>query len=417
MAHRTANRPRSVRRSPVRDILSFHNRSDMISLAGGLPAYESLPVADMARAAQRVLALHGPRALQYGTTEGYAPLRAWIANRLCRQGLPTRENQILITGGSQQAMDLVGRFLLHPGDIVLTTEPIYNGAIQCFELQNAKVQPIPTDSSGPIPDRLRSLLHPNRPCFRAGFTSLSRPTLGSEKRPALLYLLPTLGNPSGSIISEQRRSELAKIIDESAVSFLEEDPYGELFEGVRLPFIQSMTRTPGFLLGSFSKIVAPSLRIGWIRADEDRIQQLVPFKQTMDLHTNLLSQMILHQFLSDVDLDAHIASIKSLYAERRNAMLQEIRNQNIELTSLEAPQGGMFLWLKFPEGLNTDELARLALEEGVAFVPGSAFFAESQKGQRFARLNFTAADCDQIRTGIARLKVALDRLSVDSSRG
>ncbi|MCB1139035.1 MAG: PLP-dependent aminotransferase family protein [Leptospiraceae bacterium] len=411
-----------IRRSAVRDILAFHNRPDMISLAGGLPDPDSLPVAGIARSAQYVLSRYGGIALQYGTTEGFHPLREYIASMISRNGLKTAPEQILITSGSQQAMDLVGRYLLTSGQ-VFTTEPMYNGAVQSFELQGATIHSLACDEMGPTVEALRKIPKYSKgipeesdagPAFRGGFRSLSVPS-GSrasaekEGQTRILYLLPTLGNPTGAIIPEGRRQEIRKILQDSDQWLLEEDPYGDLiFDGSRLPYLSQGSETRSLLLGSFSKTVSPSLRIGWLRASEEEIQEIVPLKQAMDLHTNLLSQMILHRFLEDVDLDLHLSRLRQIYRQRMEAALGYLWDANLPLQPETVPVGGMFLWIK--TDVDTDALGRAGLEEGVAIVPGSAFFSRAEEGKRHFRINFSAVSVEEIRQGMERLVRAYHRI-------
>lgn len=412
-----------IRRSAVRDILAFHNRSDMISLAGGLPDPDSLPVAGMARAAQYVLSLYGGRALQYGTTEGFAPLREYVADMISRNGLKTNPQQILITSGSQQAMDLAGRYLLSPGQ-VFTTEPMYNGAVQAFELQNARIHPLHGDAMGPTVAGLQRILdsssgiHPEPgPAFQGGFRSLSG-LFGSIRAKEqssgsnVLYLVPTLGNPTGAVIPERRREEIRKTIQGSDLWLLEEDPYGDLvFDGSRLSYLSQGYESRSILLGSFSKTVSPSLRIGWLRASEEIIQEIVPLKQAMDLHTNLLSQMILHRFLEDADLELHLARLRQIYRHRMEAVLECLSSAAAPFQPETIPVGGMFLWIK--TDVDTDDLGRAGLAEGVAIVPGSAFFSQAEDGKRHFRINFSAIPAEDIRRGIQRLVKAYHRIKGD----
>ncbi|MBI38438.1 MAG: hypothetical protein CMF59_02490 [Leptospiraceae bacterium] len=399
-----------IRRSVVRDILAFHNRPDMVPFAGGLPDPATLPVAAIARSAQYVLARQGAVALQYGTTEGYEPLRQYIANYLSEGGFPSTADEILITSGSQQGMDLISRWLLQPGDPVYTVEPLYNGALQNFEGHGASIYPLATDNEGPLPSALQHTLkdrHENRP---GGFVSLSPRRKESRNRgPGLVYLQPTLDNPSGRIVSPERRRSLARAMTGFSGWLLEEDPYGELmFDRNRFQYISSFRSHQSLLLGSFSKIVSPSLRIGWIRAPRKAIDTMLPLKQSMDLHTNLFSQMVLHRFLEDTDLQEHLNLTRKEYARKQKITLAALKKYGLVSASAVAPAGGMFLWLRSP--VDSDELAKLALKYGVAIVPGSAFFSQPEDGKEFYRLNFTAVDMDSIEVGVERLARAMKTL-------
>lgn len=401
-----------IRRSVVRDILAFHNRPDMIPFAGGLPDPTTLPVAEMARAAQYVLSRQGAAALQYGKSEGFEPLRSYIAEYLTGRGFPSNPDQILITSGSQQGMDLISRWLLRPGDSVFTTEPLYNGALQNFDAHQANIHPILSDDEGPCEAALLAALHPTRPAIGGGFFSLSR-RVSNDGGPGLLYLQPTLANPTGSVISNHRRQIIGKALHRFQGWMLEEDPYGELlFDSERPNFISSYHPARSVLLGSFSKIVSPSLRIGWVRAPESAIQSLLPLKQSMDLHTNLFSQMMLHRFLEDVDLTRHLDSVRTIYARKQQITLEALRRYNLQgrfQGEFLAPGGGMFLWLRTE--VDSDALARVALDRGVAVVPGSAFFSNPEDGKSFIRLNYTAVDTQSIELGVQRLAQAYRDLS------
>lgn len=411
-----------IRRSVVRDILAFHNRPDMISMAGGLPDPDSLPVAAIARAAQYVLARYGARALQYGTAEGYTPLREYVAAMISRNGFPTTPEQILITSGSQQGMDLVGRYLLSSGH-VYTTEPMYNGAVQSFELQGATIHSLDSDDRGPTARSVQKLAqqcHRNHrkeqrnPAFPAGFRSLSgffgsSSTQTESNGTRMLYLLPTLGNPTGAMIPEERREEIRQALKGSGLWLLEEDPYGDLiFDGSRMSQLSQGYESQSLLLGSFSKIVSPSLRIGWIRARAELIQEMVPLKQAMDLHTNLFSQMILHRFLEDVDLELHLRNLRQIYSHRMEAALAFLRDANTGWEPESIPAGGMFLWIR--TDVDSDALARAGLAEGVAVVPGSAFFSRPEAGRYHFRINFSAVPVEELRAGIERLSRAYRRV-------
>ncbi len=397
----------AVRRSVVRDILAFHNRPDMIPFAGGLPDPDTLPVAEIARAAQYVLSRQGAVALQYGTTEGYRPLREFVAEYLCKRGFATVPDEIIITSGSQQGMDLISRWLLKPGDPVYAVEPMYNGALQNFESHGACIVPLATDREGPIVHPLIQAFSAGKTHAPGGFLSLSRSSRFSVgKGPGLLYLQPTLDNPTGGVISTSRRMRIARALGHFRGWMLEEDPYGELlFDGHSESYISSLQPDRSLLLGSFSKIVSPSLRIGWIRGPSKAIDSLVPIKQSMDLHTNLFSQMVLHRFLQDTNLDSHLERIRDIYRNRQTKAIGALLRYGIIQDLPNPPAGGMFLWIETE--MDSDELARRAMSQGVALVPGSAFFSHPADGKRFFRLNYTAVDRDAIETGIERLARAL----------
>jgi 2-aminoadipate transaminase len=381
-----SSRIKNLRRSVVRDILSFHSSNDMISFAGGLPGKEALPVEAMRKAADRVFEREGIRALQYGTTEGYNPLREWIADYLCSEGIPTGPDNILITGGSQQALDLIGRLFLNPGDQVAVTLPTYNGAIQSFELSEASLICTESDNDGPLPNEIR------------------RAILQGAK---FIYLTPTVANPSGRSISEKRRSEISEIIRTSGIPLIEDDPYSLLmFSDHSFRKMTSYMDGETILLGSFSKIVAPALRIGYIRAPENIISRMVPVKQAMDLHTSLVSQIILFEYLSHENLSKHISDAKASYRIKRDLILSELSAKLPQLKT-DIPDGGVFLWGRWGSPINSSELLYLATEEGVAFVPGSSFYPDG--GDNFIRINYSAPDLNRIPEGVDRLVKAYNR--------
>lgn len=386
MNQRISNRSLHLRRSPVRDILSFHGRSDMISFAGGLPSPSALPVEQIRLATDRVLTKHGTKSLQYGTTEGFPPLREWIADRLTLNGLPTGHDEILITSGSQQALDLIGRFLINPGDNVATEFPCYNGALQSFELQEAKVLSLYNEDGYSLNERLEDV--------------------------KFVYLIPTLNNPSGKVMSTDERMRIASFLDENDLLLFEDDPYGDLmFHDSKPPHLASFMEKPFLLTGSFSKIVSPSLRMGWLRVPKDLLERMIPVKQAMDLHTNLFSQMILHSFLTDFSLEIHLQNIRDIYKTKQDIMRTALERSEIHIAPIQIPPGGMFLWIEFSEYVATTELAGIGLEEGVAFVPGSAFFPDPLMGKSMARLNYTCVEDTEIITGVERLKLALEKYS------
>ena len=382
-----SRRIQNLRRSAVRDILSFHERSDSISFAGGLPGNQALPLEAMQEASRRVFEKEKHRALQYGTTEGHSPLREWIAAALTREGLPTKKENLLITGGSQQALDLLGRAFLNSGDRVAFPLPVYNGALQAFELSRATFFPLLSDGDGPLPGEVERAL---------------------DSGVKLFYFMPNLANPSGKSTGPARRREIAEVLSGRSVIVLEDDPYSSLFfEGERGKRLSEYLEGESLLLGSFSKILAPAFRIGYIRAPERIIQKMIPVKQAMDLHTSLISQMILTAFLEKEDLEEHLKKVRPLYRERRDLMISEIGKKLIGFR-FEKPEGGVFLWGGWEDPVDSSALLPLALEEGVAFVPGNSFFPEG--GHRWIRLNYSFPEPDRIVEGIGRLARARERL-------
>ncbi len=392
MPHRFATRIRKAHKSFIREILKVTAQPEIISFAGGLPLPELFPVRAMERAAVEALSAHGPEALQYSTTEGYPPLREWIAQRYHqRYGHTVDPEQIIITTGSQQALDLAGKVFINPGDSVLVERPGYLGAIQSFSLYEPVFTGVDLLHDGPDLNVLARVL--------------------AEAPVKLYYAVPTFQNPSGLSYSREKREAVAGLLRGRDTLLLEDNPYGELrFAGEDAPpMVFSGLEENGLLMGSFSKIVAPGLRVGWLVAPPALRDKLVLAKQAADLHTSSLTQRILHRYLQDNDLDEHLAAIKERYGLHCRLMLQAIERHFPPEVRCTRPEGGMFLWGTLPEGLDAMDLFTLALEEKVAFVPGRPFFVDGT-GENTFRLNFSNADPQRIEEGIARLGRCLVQL-------
>ncbi len=386
---------RRLRGSDIRDLLAVTARPDIISFAGGLPAPDLFPIDDLRAAFDAALREGGGSAVQYGPTEGYAPLRAYLAARLARRGIGAPPEDILITTGSQQGLDLVGKVLLSPRATVLVEEPSYVGALQAFAAYGPRVVSAPMDDEGLRVDRVDTSLAPR-----------GRDPRGHDN-PAILYTIPTFQNPSGLTMSRRRRAALIKLCADRGLPVIEDDPYGELrYEGADLPPLRAL---PGgadtVYLGTFSKILAPGLRLGWVVAPRPLLARLVRAKQGADLHTDTLAQRAVLQYCLHADLDGHIARLRRVYRERRDAMLAALARYFPPEARWTRPEGGLFLWVTLPEGVDTRALLASALERGVAFVPGSAFHAarDGGQGERSLRLNFSHADPERIDDGLRRL--------------
>ncbi len=379
-----ARRMDGVRASTIREILKVTEQPDIISFAGGLPAPELFPVDDVAAAAERVLRESGPSALQYSPTEGFVSLREELAAESRRRGIRCSAEDILITTGSQQPLDLAGKIFLDPGDCVLTENPTYMAAIQAFQTYEVRFAPVPTDNQGLIPEAL--------------------PEMIEREKPKFLYTIPNFQNPTGVTLTEERRKTLYSIAARYGLVVLEDDPYGRLrYAGTAIAPIKSLdTEGNVIYLSTVSKTIAPGLRVGWAVAAKQILRKLTIAKQASDLHTSSLDQRIVHRYLADFDSDAHIERIRRAYGERFSIMDSALRETMPAEFTWTHPDGGMFLWVTCPEGVNTNELMRDALERKVLFVPGQDFFANAS-GNRFMRLNFSNAAPDQIREGIRRL--------------
>lgn len=375
-----------VRSSPVRDILELTQRADVISFAGGLPAPELFPAELIADAFAHALApTVAARALQYSSTEGDPGLRALLAQRFCGRGLACEADELLVTTGSQQALGLVAAVLLDPGDVVLVENPSYLAALQCFGFAGARLVAVPCDADGLQVEAV--------------------PALIAEHAPKFLYVVPTFQNPTGRTLPAVRRARLAEIAAEHGLWIVEDDPYGELrYDGEPLAPIGAQ---PGaadrtVTISSLSKVLAPGLRIGWLRAPEAILRPLAIAKQAADLHTSTVDQFAARTSLQAADLDAHIAVIRAEYRRRRDALLGGLAAALPQGTAFNRPDGGMFVWARLPAGWDAAELLRAALEHDVAFVPGHPFFAV-EPDHRTLRLSFTTHAPGEIAEGLVRL--------------
>ncbi|MFG1924767.1 PLP-dependent aminotransferase family protein [Cryptosporangium sp. NPDC048952] len=382
-----AARLRGVASSPVRDLLALLERPNVLSFAGGLPAPELFDLDGLREAYARVLAGPGARlALQYAPTEGNLELRTRVAERLTRRGLPTEPGDLLITTGSQQALTLVTTALLDPGAVVAVEEPTYLAALQSFQLAGARLVTVPGDEQGVDPDALADVV--------------------ARHRPALFYTVPTFANPTGRTLPASRRAAVARIASAGGVRVVEDDPYGELrYRGAPVLPLAS-TSDDVFYLGSFSKIGAPGLRLGWVRSPADARPALVVAKQAADLHTSTIDQAAAAAYFGVADLDGHVARLQDAYRERRDAMIAALPGTLPPGSRWTDPDGGMFVWVRLPDGFDAASLLPTALAHDVAFVPGAPFYA-GEPDRATLRLSFTTNTPDEIREGMRRLGAAL----------
>ncbi|MDI6643675.1 MAG: PLP-dependent aminotransferase family protein [Methanobacteriaceae archaeon] len=384
-----ADRVKNVPRSFVREILKVTENPEIISFAGGLPNPKTFPVKEIARATEKVLSNEGSSALQYSTTEGYGKLRDYIAKRYARIGLKVGKEEVLITNGSQQCIDLTAKVLINKDDGVLMEKPTYLAAIQSFSLFEPQFHTIPLIEDGVNPVMLRDIL---------GSYDIK-----------LFYSVTSFQNPSGISYSKENRKEVAEIINESDTVFVEDNPYGELrFIGEDLSPVKSYLDN-SILFGSFSKIVSPGMRLGWIVAHEEIMEKLIIAKQASDLHSNYFTQRVVYQYLVDNHIDDHINRIRKLYKRQRDKMVEVINDTFPPEVKYTQPEGGMFLWVTLPEGTSSLELFDMALKENVAFVPGQAFYVKGG-GENSLRLNFSNSDEDKIEEGIKRLARAVNQI-------
>jgi 2-aminoadipate transaminase len=390
MTIQMARRMEGLKASDVREILKITQRGGVISFAGGLPAPELFPVKELEQATRRVFEEDGQQALQYSTTEGYLPLREKLAARMnSKCGIHASAEEVLITTGSQQSLDLTGKLLLDEGDTVLCESPTYVGAISALKVFGPRWVEIPTDHEGMDVDALERRLE-------------------NCDRIKLIYIVPNFQNPSGTTWSLERRRRFAEVVTRFSVAIVEDNPYGELrFEGPALPPIKSFdTRGNVIYLGTFSKILSPGMRIGWLTASKPLYEKYVILKQGGDLHTSTLGQMQVSAYLEMFDLDRHLAQVCAVYRERRDAMIRALEREMPKCVSFSRPAGGLFLWVELPAYLDARELLRRSLELEVAFVPGGSFFPKGNK-ENTLRLSYSNMPVSRIEEGIRRLARAV----------
>jgi 2-aminoadipate transaminase len=379
-----APRMSTIPKSFIREILKITEDPNVISFAGGLPNPRFFPVKAIARAASDVLAGVDASALQYSTTEGYGPLREYIAQRYRqKKGLTVTADEILITNGSQQGLDLLGKVFIGREDGVAIERPAYLGAIQAFSVYQPRFHAVPLLEEGVDADRLKNVL--------------------VNDHVKLFHTVINFQNPSGITYSQRKREELGELFTQHDAIVVEDDPYGELrFMGEAPPSMWGRLDGKVILLGSFSKTIAPGLRLGWICAQREIMDKLVVAKQASDLHSNSLCQRMVYEYLRSNDVDRHIATIIAAYKKQRDAMVAAIEKCFPAEVRFTRPEGGMFLWVTLPERLSALELFEHAVKENVAFVPGTPFYVDGG-GANCMRLNFSNADEDKIEEGIQRL--------------
>jgi 2-aminoadipate transaminase len=400
--YRYAHRMQKMGSSVIRELLKLTEQPDIISFAGGLPAPEVFPVKEFQQACNAVLEQHGAQALQYSTTEGYKPLREMIARHNARYSVEVTPENILITSGSQQALDFIGRLFINRGDYIVVESPTYLGALQAWNAYGAQYISVPADENGMIVDELEEAL---------------------RKGPKFIYILPNFQNPSGSTLSLERRHKLIELADKYGVPIVEDDPYGQLrYEGENIPsvvYLDSQFRGPNghdthysgnvIYLSTFSKLLAPGLRLAWVIAPTEVIRKLVMAKQAADLHTSSFNQYVAYEVGKGGFLDEHVKVIRSTYKERRDVMLEMMEEMFPPEMRWTHPHGGMFLWGILPEGMDAADALKIAIERKVAFVPGASFHPNGG-GANTMRINFSYSKPDTIREGITRLGKVLKEL-------
>jgi len=390
MSYTFATRTTGLRSSAIRDLLKLTEMNDMLSLAGGLPTPDSFPLADLRREADRLLSEYGPRVVQYSATDGIIELRQWIAQQYTVElGRPVAvEGEILVTHGSQQALDLLAKILIDPGDVVVTESPAYLGAVQSLELFQPRFAVIPGDEHGMQVELLAE-------------------QLAAGLRPKLVYVVPNFHNPSGATMSLERRQLLAALADQYELLIIEDDPYGAIrFEGTPLPPVASFTERVVYL-STFSKIVAPGFRVGWMIGPPEVMSWVARAKQAADLHTSSFAQLLLANVVSQPGwLYEQKARIVPMYRDRCVALADALDATLGDRITFHRPDGGMFLWTEFPHIADTTQLLQHAVREGVAFVPGNAFTIDQVPDSK-ARFSYSTLAPDQLGVAVERLARAV----------
>ena len=375
---------RSLKMKPsfIREILKAANQPGMISFAGGLPNTSLFPAKQMEEATKMVFKEYGDQALQYSATEGIPELKDWIKNYYWNEfQMKVEEDEILITSGSQQGLDLISRTFINRKDKVLIESPGYLGAINCFESNDADLMSIPIEGDGPDIDRLKNVFNFN-PDIK------------------LFYAVPTFQNPSGACYSKEKRNQIITLMKAHSALFIEDDPYGELYySGGKYTPMKKQLGDKGILLGSFSKMLSPGLRVGWVIAEKQIIKALCKQKQSCDLHTSTLNQYMIYCYLKQNDFKEHLKGLRTFYKKNCEMMMDEIHQQLWTKSSFIEPKGGMFLWLDLPKEISIDSLLYKAMSEGVLFVPGKSFELPGCSNNAI-RLNFSNSTFEEIKRGI-----------------
>ncbi|MFC5473969.1 PLP-dependent aminotransferase family protein [Paraherbaspirillum soli] len=375
---RFSERAQKLQSSAIREILKVTMRPEVISFAGGLPSPATFPVEQMRAAYDKVLSLQGKIALQYGPTDGYGPLREWVANSLSTSDAKILPEQVLMVSGSQQGLDLLGKVLIDEGSKVLVETPSYLGALQAFSLYGPEFVSLPSDDGGLLPEAVE--------------------TLGQGAR--MLYALPNFQNPTGRTLSVERRQALVAACDKLGLPLIEDDPYGALsYRGEPLPKMLNMNPDGVIYMGSFSKILTPGIRLGYVVAPRPLVEKLEQAKQATDLHTAQLTQMVVYEAIKDGFLKEHIPTIRKLYSDQCAAMLDALQTYFPSSASWTKPEGGMFIWVTLPKHIDSKVLLAQAIEQHVAFVPGAPFYGNTPESNTL-RLSFVTVPPEKIRKGI-----------------
>lgn len=385
-----ADRMEGMKASEIRELLKLTAQPEIISFAGGLPAPELFPVEEISKVTTDLLAKEGRQLLQYATTEGRPTLRAKIAKRMAdKYHTEVAPEDILITTGSQQMLDFCGKLFINPGDVVLCESPSYLGALNAFKAYQPNFIEVPTDDGGLIPEELDKILSTTPNC-------------------KFIYVIPDFQNPTGRTWSMERRKAVMEVVNKHNLPVVEDNPYGELrYEGEILPSLKSMdTKGLVMFLGTFSKIFAPGLRLGWVAAEHSVLEKFIQIKQSADLHTSNFDQGVVDAYMENCDLDQHVKEIVALYKHRRDVILQAMEDNFPAGCEWTHPEGGLFLWLTFPEGVSALKVFNKCIEAKVAGVIGDAFYP-NDKTDRSMRINFSNMPDERIIEGIQRMAKAI----------
>lgn len=386
---RLARRASGMRSSVIRELLKFTIQPDVISFAGGLPAPDYFPIREVEEACHHILRTAGEVALQYSPTEGYPELKSYLAETMCKYGIYVEVENILIVSGSQQGLDLIGKLFVDPDCCLITSRPTYLGALQAWGAYEASFCTVPLDENGMLVEDLPAILKEN-------------------PSPRFLYVLPNFHNPAGTTLSLERRERLVEIARDRDLIIVEDDPYGELrFEGEDITPIFRLAPERTIYLSTFSKTLAPGFRLAWIVAPKPIITCLVQAKQGADLHTSTFIQMVANDICQRGILRQHVKRLRQVYKARRDVMIESLEEHAPPGVTWTKPQGGLFLWLRTSDQINTRELLETAVDQKVAYVPGYAFYPGEVGGEHSMRLNFSNASEEMINEGIYRLCSAM----------
>ncbi len=376
--------------SAIREIFKMLAKPDIISFAGGAPDPKLYPKNEFAQIAKEVLENEGATALSYGITEGYAPLRDWTKNRLQKQGVLKEGDDVIIVSGGQQGIDLCSKSLINPGDGVVCEEPSFIGGLNCFRSYNAELFGVPVLDDGLDTEKLEELLK-------------------KHKNIKLLYTISTFQNPSGITISLEKRKKILELAEKYDILIYEDNPYGELrFSGEEIPTLKSLdTYGRVIYFGSYSKVLAPGMRLGFTSAPAPLLERMIICKQTQDVHTNVLSQMIAHRFVTTYSIDEHIAKLRTIYGKKCKLMMDLMDKYFPQSVKHTCPEGGLFLYCTLPEGYDSKELMKRALDRKVAFVPGTSCMIDDKATYNTFRMNYSTASEEEIEIGIKALGEAI----------